>query len=168
MLKILQLMLQQYVNHELPDGQAEFRRVIGTRFQIANIRCIIEKAIKFQKKHLLYWLCQSLRLSVSQQTVENSSRDGNTRLLPASWEICMQVKKEQLELGMQQQTGSKLGKVYVKDVHCHPAHLTYMQSTSCEMSGWMNYKLESRFLGEISITSDMQMTSPLCQKVNKN
>ena len=80
----------------------------------------------------------------------------------------MQVKKEHLELGMQQWTGSKLGKVYVKDVYCHPAHLTYMQSNSCEMLDWMNHNLESRFLGEISITSDMQMTSPSCQKVNKN
>ena len=69
----------------------------------------------------------------------------------------MQVKKEHLELGMQQQTGSKLGKVYVKDVYCHPAHLTYMQSTSCEMSGWMNHKLESRLVGKISTTSHMQM-----------
>ena len=65
---------------------------------------------------------------------------------------------------MQQQTGSKLGKVYVKDVYCHPAHLTYMQSTSCEMSGWMNHKLESRLLGEISKTSDMQMTHPYGRK----
>ena len=63
----------------------------------------------------------------------------------------MQVKKQELEPDMEQQTGSKLGKVYVKAVYCHPAHLTYMQSTSCEMSGWMNHKLESRFLGEISI-----------------
>ena len=59
---------------------------------------------------------------------------------------------------MKQQTGSKLGKEYVKAVYCHPAYLTYMQSTSCEMPGWMKLKLESRFLGEISITSDMQMT----------
>ena len=70
----------------------------------------------------------------------------------------MQVKKQQLELVMEQQTGFKLGKEYVKAVHCHPAYLTYMQSTSCEMLGWMSHKLESRLLGEISITSDMQMT----------
>ena len=72
----------------------------------------------------------------------------------------MQVKKQQLERDMEQQTGSKSGKEYVKAVYCHPAYLTSMQSTSCEMSGWMKYKLESRLLGEISITSDMQMTSP--------
>ena len=68
----------------------------------------------------------------------------------------MQVKKQHLEPNMKQQTGSKLGKEYVKAVYCHPAYLTSKQSTSCEMLGWMKHKLESRFLGEISITSDMQ------------
>ena len=77
----------------------------------------------------------------------------------------MQVKKQQLELDMEQQTGSKSGKEYVKAVYCHPAYLTYMQSTSDEMPGWIKHKLESRFLGEISITSDTQMISPLRQKV---
>ena len=74
---------------------------------------------------------------------------------PASWEICMQVKKQQLEMDMGQQTGSKLGKEYVKAVCCHPAYLTYMQRTSCEMPGLMKHKLELRLLGEISTTSDM-------------
>ena len=83
----------------------------------------------------------------------------------ASWEICMQVKKQQLELDMEQQTGSKLGKEYVKDVYCHSAYLTYMQSTSCKTPGWMKDKLESRLWGEISIASDMQMTPSLWQKV---
>ena len=69
----------------------------------------------------------------------------------------MQVKKEQLELDMEKQTGSKSGKEYVKALYCHPAYLTYMQNTSYEMSGWMKHKLESRLPGEISITSDMQM-----------
>ena len=73
----------------------------------------------------------------------------------------MQVKKQQLEPDMEQQTSSKLGKEYVKAVYCHPAYLTYMQSTLCEMSGWMKHKLELRLMGEISITSNMQMTSPL-------
>ena len=76
----------------------------------------------------------------------------------------MQVKKQQLELNMEQQTGSKLWKEYVKAVYCHPAFLTYMQSTSCEMPGWMKHKLESRLPGEISITSDMQMTPPYGRK----
>ena len=74
----------------------------------------------------------------------------------------MQVKKQQLELDMEQQTGSKSGKEYVEAVYCHPACLIFMQSTSCEIPGWMNHKLGSRFLGEISITSDMQMTPRLC------
>ena len=73
----------------------------------------------------------------------------------------MQVRKQQLELDMEQQIGSKLGKEYVKAVYCHPANLTYMQSTSKEMLDWMKHKLESRLLGEISITSDMQMTPHL-------
>ena len=80
--------------------------------------------------------------------------------LPASCETHMQVKKHQLEPDMEQQTGSKLGKVYVKAVYCHPAYLPYMQSISCEMPGWMKHKPEPRLLGEISITSDMQMTPP--------
>ena len=69
--------------------------------------------------------------------------------------------EEAIELDMEQQTGSKLEKKYIKVVYCHPAYLTYMQSTSCEMLGWMKHKLESRLPGEISITSDMQMTPPL-------
>ena len=80
----------------------------------------------------------------------------------------MQVKKQQLKLDMEQQTGSKLGEEYIKAVYCHPAYLTYTQSTSCEMLGLMKHKLESRLPGEISITSDMQMTPPLWQKVKRN
>ena len=80
----------------------------------------------------------------------------------------MQIKKQQLEMNMDQQTGSKSGKEYIKAVCCHPDYLTYMQSTSCKMLGWMKRKLESRLPGEISITSDMQMTPPLWQKAKKN
>ena len=79
----------------------------------------------------------------------------------------MQVQKQHLELDMEQQTGSKLGREYVKAVCRHPAYLTYMPSMSCEMPGWMKRKLESRFPGEISITSDMQMTPPLWQKAKR-
>ena len=79
----------------------------------------------------------------------------------------MQVKRQQLELDMEQRTCSELGKEYVKAVCCHPAYLTYMQSTLCEMPGWMKHKLGSRLLGEISMTSDMQMTPPLWQKAQK-
>ena len=76
----------------------------------------------------------------------------------------MHVKKKQLELDIEQQTGSKLGKEYIKAVYCHPAYLTCMHSTSCEMLGWMKHKLESRLRGEISITSDMQMILPYVRK----
>ena len=79
----------------------------------------------------------------------------------------MQFKKQHLELNMEQQTGSKLAKEYVKVVYCHSAYLTYMQSTPCETPGWIKYKLKSRLLGEISMTSDMQMTPPLWQKAKK-
>ena len=131
-LKILQARLQQYMNRELPDVQVGFRKGRATRDQIANIRLDHWKSKRVPEKHLLlpYWLCQSLWLYRSQQTVENSSRDGNTRppeLPPEKSEL--QARKQQLELDMEQQTGSKLGKEYVKAVYCHPAFLTYMQST---------------------------------------
>ena len=80
----------------------------------------------------------------------------------------MQVRKQQLELDMEQQSGSKSGKKYIKAVYYHPAYLTYMQSTSCEMPGWMKHKLESKLPGEISKISDMQMVPPLRQNVKKN
>ena len=80
----------------------------------------------------------------------------------------MQVKKQQLEPDMEQWTGSKLVKDYGKTVYCYSAHLIYMQTTSCELLGWMKLKLESRMPEEISITSDMQMTSPFWQKVKRN
>ena len=127
------------MNRELQDAQAGFRNGRGTRDQIANICWIIEKAKEFQTNiyfcfidyakafdcvdHNKLWkFFQEMRLPTT---------------LPASWEICIQVRKQQLEPDMEQQTGSKLGKVYVKAVYCHPAYLTYMQSTSCECwAGW--------------------------------
>ena len=78
--------------------------------------------------------------------------------LPASWEICMQVKKQQLELDMEQQIDCKLGKEYIKAVYCYPAYLTYMQSTSWDIFDWMKHKLESRLPGEITVTSDTDTT----------
>ena len=91
----------------------------------------------------------------NQQIVENSEKGEYQTTWPASWETCMQVRKQQLELDMEQQTGSKLGMECIKAVYSHPAYLTFMQSTSCKMQGWMKHKLESTFPGEISITSDM-------------
>ena len=80
----------------------------------------------------------------------------------------MQVKKQQLEPDMEQQTGSKLGKEYFKVVYYHPPYLTYMQNTSCEMSSWLKHKLESGLPEKISITSNMQMTPPVWHKAKKN
>ena len=80
----------------------------------------------------------------------------------------MQVRKQQLELDMEQQTSSKQEKEYIKAVYCHSVYLTSMQSTSWEMLDWKKHKLESRLPGEISITSDMQMIPPLWQKVKSN
>ena len=102
--------------------------------------------------------------------MENSSRDRNTRppYLPLEKSVCR--SKTIVRTGHEQQTGSKLEKEYIKAVYCHPAYmyLTYKQSTSCEMSGWMNHKLELKLPGEISITSDMQMTPPFWQRVKRN
>ena len=85
----------------------------------------------------------------------------------ASWSG-MQTKKQQLEQEMEQRTGSKLGKEYVKAVYCHPAYLTYIQLTSWEMPGWMKHELELRLPGEILISLDKQMTLRLWQKVKRN
>ena len=150
MLKILQARLQQHMNRELPDVQAGFRKGRGTREQIANIRWILEKAREFQKKKhlfLLHWLCQSLWLCGSQQTVENFSRDGVPDHLTCLL-INLYAGQEETELNMEQWTGSKLGKEYVKTVYYHSDYLTSMQSISWEMAGWMKHKLESRLVGE--------------------
>ena len=169
-LKILQARLQQYVNFELPDVQAGFRKGRGTRDQIANIRCIMEKAKEFQKNIYFCFIDYAKAFDcVDHNKLWNIlERWEYQTTWPASWEICMRIKNQQLELDMEQQTGSKSGKEYVKTVYCHPAYLTSMQSTSWKMLGWMKHELESRLPGEISITSDMQMTPPLWQKAKKN
>ena len=155
MLKILQARLQQYMNYELPDIQAGFRKGRGTRDQIANIHWIIKRAREFQKNicfidytkafpcvdHNKLWkilkemgIPDHLILVLRNQYQEASIN---------------QVKKQQLELDMEQQTGSKSRKEYVKAAYFYPADLTYMHSASCEMLGWMKHKLESRLPGEI-------------------
>ena len=153
------------MNWELAGVQAGLRNGRGTRDQIANFQWIIEKSKMFSgpEKHLLllYWLCQSLWLCGSQQTGKFLKRWDYQTTLPAFWEICMQVKKEQWELDMEQQTGSKSGKEYVKAVYCHPASVTSMQSTLCKLLGLMKHKLEIGLLVEISTTSGIQMTLPL-------
>ena len=171
MLKTLQVRLQQYVNHELRDVQARFRKGRGNRDQIANIRWITEKAREFQKKtsiSALLTMPKSLTVWITTNCRKFLKRWKYQTTWPASWEICMQVRKQQLELDMEQQTGSKSGQEYVKAVYCHPVYLTSMQSISWEMLGCKKHKLESRLFEDISITSDMQMTPPLWQKVKRN
>ena len=116
---------------------------------MANICWIIEKARAFQKNIYFCFIDYAIAFDCADHNkLENSSRDGNTTL-PASWETCMQVKKQQLEPDMGQQTGSKSGKEHFKAVYCHAAYLTYMQNTSWDMLDWMEHKLESRLSGEI-------------------
>ena len=141
MLKILQARFQQYAYWELPDVQAGFRKGRGTRDQIANIRWIIEKEREFQKN--IYFFIDYAKAAdyVDHNKLWKILKEmGIPDHLCASCETCMQVKKQQLEPDMEQWTGSKL----VKAIYCHPAYLTSMQSTSCEMPSWMKHKLESR------------------------
>ena len=167
MLKILQARLQWYVNHELPDVQAVFRKGRGTRDQIANIHWVIEKAREFQKS---IYFC-----FIDYPTAFDCV--GHSKL----WKILKEMEipdhltclLRNLYAGQEAavRTGHgttdwfQIGKGVGNAVYCHPAFLTSMQSMSCEMLGWMKHKLESRLLGEISITSDMQMTPPLWHKV---
>ena len=167
MLKVLQAWLQQFVNWELPDAQSEFRKGRGTRYQIANICWIIERAREFQKninfcfidyiKNFIVWITTNCGKFLKRWKYQVT--------IPASCKTCM---KQQLEPDMEQQTGFKLGKEYVRPVYCNPAYLTCMQSTSWEMPGWMKLKVESRVLGEIAKTSGMQMTPVLWQKAKRN
>ena len=114
------------------DVQAGFRNGRGTRDQIANIYWIIEKAREFQKN--IYFCFTDYAKDydcVGHNKLEILQELGYQTTLPVSCQMCMQVKKQQLELNMEQWTGSKLGKKYIKAVYCHAAYLTYMQSTSC-------------------------------------
>ena len=125
-LKILQARLQQYVNHELPDVQAGFRKGRGTRDQIANISWIIKKVKEFQKNIYFCFIdyAKPLTVWITTNCGKSFKRWEYQTTWPASWEMCMQVKKQQLELDIEQQTGSKLGKENVKVVYCHSAYLT--------------------------------------------
>ena len=158
MLKILQARLQQCVNKELPNVQAGFRKDRGMRYQIANICWIIENQWNSRK------ISTSASLMILKPLTMWITRNCGKFLweylptLPSSWETSTQVKKQHLELVMEQQTGSKLGKEYVKAGYCHPVYLTYRWSASCELPGWMKFKLESSLLGEQSIITNKQMT----------
>ena len=122
MLKILQARLQQYLNHKRPDVQVGFRK---GRDQIANIRWIIEKAREFQKNTYFCFIDYAKALDTTN-CGKFWKRWEYQITWPASWEICMQVGKQQLELDMEQHTGSKMEKEYIKVVYCHPAYLTSM------------------------------------------
>ena len=141
MLKIPQGRLQQYMNCELPDVQSGFRKDRGARNQIDNIHWITEKARELQKKKkstsAFLTTPKPLTVWITTNCGKFLKRWEYQTTLPASWEICMQVKKQQLKLDMEEQTGSKLGKENIKAVYCHPAYLTYRQDTSCEiLAGW--------------------------------
>ena len=134
MLKIVQARFQQYINCELPDVQAGFRKGRGTRDQIANICWIIKKAREFQKKNIyLCFIDYAKAFDCMDHNIlwkilkEMEIQDHLTSFLR---NLYMQVRKQQLELDKDQQTGSKWGKGYVKAVYFHPAYLIYMQSTS--------------------------------------
>ena len=158
------------MNHELPDVQAGFRKHRGTRDQISNIRWIIEKAREFQKNIYFCFTDYAKAFDwVDHNKVWKIFKIWKYQTTwPTSWEICMQFKKQQLELDMEQQTGSKLGKEYIKDVYCHPTYLLYVRSRSWEMVDWMKHELESGLPEETWITSYMQITPPLWQKAKRN
>ena len=115
----------------------------------------MEKVREFQKNiyFCFIYYTKALTVWIKINFGKFFKRWGYQTILSTSLETWMQIKKQQLEPSMEQWTGSKLGKEYIKAVYCHPAYLTYMQSTSCEMLGWMNHKMESRLPGEISATS---------------
>ena len=124
MLKILQARLQQFVNCELPDVQAGFRKGRGTRDQIANIHCITEKARQFQKNIIYFCFIDYAKafVYITTNCGKFLKRWEYQTIWPASWEICIQVRKQQLDLVMEQQTGSKEEKECVKAVYCQPAY----------------------------------------------
>ena len=144
MFKILQARLQQYMNCALPDLQTGFRKGRGTRDQIANICLIIEKAREFQKASYSALLVMPKPLTVDHNKLWKILKEmGIPDHLTCLLRNLYAGQKQQLERDMEQQTDSKLEKEYGKAVYCHPAYLTYMQSTSCKMLVWKKHKLES-------------------------
>ena len=158
------------MNWELPDIQGGFRKGRGTRDQIANSRWIIEKAREFQKNIYLCFIDYAKAFDcVDHKKLWKILKEMGIPDHPTCLLINLYAGQEAtVRTGHGTTDWFQVGKEYVKAVYCHPAYLTSMQSTSCEMPGWMKHKLESRLPGEISITSDMQMTPPLWQKAKKN
>ena len=150
------------MNWELPDVQAEFRKGRGTRDQIVSICWIMEKAREFQKNIYFCFIDYAKAFDcVDHNKLWKSLKE--MRILHHLTCLLRNLYAGQ-EATVRTRHGSmdwfEIGKEYVKAVYCHPAYLTCMQNTSCIMLGWMKHKLESRFLGEISIISVMQMTPP--------
>ena len=167
MLKILQARLQQHMNRELPDVQAGFRKDRGTRDQIVNMHRIMEKARELQKNIYFCFIDYAKAFDcvdhnkLWKRLKEKGIADHLTCLLRNLYA----GQEATFRNGHGTTDWFQIGK---NAVYCHPAYLTYMQSISSETLGWKKDKLESRLLGEISVTSDMQMTSPLWQKVKRN
>ena len=157
MFKILQARLQHYMNfqmyklgsEEVEKPEIKLSAFVGSWRKQRTSRKTSTSASLTMPKPLTVWITTNCGKFLKRWEYQTT--------WPAFWEIYMEVKKQQLELDMEQRTGSKLGKECIKIVHSHPAYLTSMQSTSCEMPDWMAHKLEPRLLGEISTTSDMQM-----------
>ena len=155
------------MNQELSDVQAGFRKGRGTINQIANIRWIIGKAKEFQKNIYFCFLDHVKAFDFTTNSGKFLKRREYQTTLPASWETFMQVEKQQLELDIEKWTGLKLGKEYIKPVYCHLAYLIYMQSTSCEIPGWMKHKLEIKIVrrNNLRYADD---TTTLWQKMKRN
>ena len=133
------------MNWELLDVQAGFRKGRGTKVQIDNIHWIIEKSWEFQKNIYVCLIDDTkVFLWITTNCGKFLKRWEYQTTWHASWEICIQVKKQRLELDMEKQTGSKSGKVYVKIVYCHPTYLTDMRGISYKMHDWVKHNMESR------------------------
>ena len=154
MIKIFQARLQWYMNRERPDVQARFRKDREPETKLPTSLGSSKKQESSSKTSALLTMLKPLTVWIRTNCGKFFKRWEYQTIWPASRETCVQVKKQQLELDMEQQTGSKSGKEYVKAVYCHTAYLIYMQSTSWEMLDWMKHKLESRLPREISITSE--------------
>ena len=170
MLKILQARPKQYVNHELPDIQAGFRKDRGTRDQIANIHWIIKKARAFEKNVYFFFIdCAKAFDSVDHNKLWKILKEmGITDHLTCLLRNLYAGQEATVRTGHGTTDWFQIGKGVCQGCILSPAYLTSMQSTSWETLGWKKHKLESRLPGEITITSDMQMTPPLWQKVKKN
>ena len=146
------------MKQKIPYIQAVLEKAEEPEIKLSTSAASSKKQESYRKAptSTLFTMPKSLTMWITTNSGKFFKRWEYQATLPASCETCVQVKKKQLGPDMEQQTGSKLGE-YVKAVYYHPAYLTYMQRTSCEMPSWMKNKMESRSWGEISITSDMQM-----------